>query len=98
MGCHGDSGKKCRPLFNSVIPSRADNAGPARTEGPLNCGVITQASLRDPGLEAGSLACARDDERKNVHCKINLRLRMRSAPMIWRNFCKSSSIDLLIMV
>ena len=32
------------------------------------------------------------------HTMISLLLRIRSAPMIWRNFCRSSSIERLMMV
>src|SRR5207302_4245623 len=58
--------------------------------------VTFKFSGRDPSTSLRTTITGTGDS--SFHCKINLRLRMRSAPMIWRNFCKSSSIDLLIMV
>jgi len=48
-----DRAKRCR-----VIPNRADNASPARTEGALNREIHSRA-MRDPSVRAGLVLSAR---------------------------------------
>jgi hypothetical protein len=47
-----------------VIPSRADKASPARTEGTRDRRLIIQTGLSDTRLFVRALACARDDKSR----------------------------------